>query len=689
MKLSRTAIVIVALAVAIATSGAAWAIVKVSTRPSKPEYADAPFKMVGADYPRILTVKEWPAHKDRATQVQYQNERAQVAKYLRDEGAISRVKPDERTAYLEVLKMEPEGFIKARAMAGAVLDADPQSVVGHLVMAKVEHYGEANLPRALYEIRQARRLLEIRGQANPDDAEARELYIFVLHEEYEILRGMDRREEQLRVVDLLEQVYQPMPWLRVFPLIKAHRLAEVEALVAAIDKDDHWPANVANWRLMLAEQRGDRRGVYEDGKAAVKKSANSAVLWSNLGGSCLNDFRHDEAEAAYKRANQLRNNFNNSAYFPLSALTLQKGRMSDAWQAVQQGHAQRARRNADTLQQDQSVAERSVALILLALGKGEEAERFARRAYERPGRLGSTTTSDQDEIFNNGFLFWLALQTRIQQIQENRASFDVTAELQLVNLQSESWALKQKLVKLLSDEDFLTGVLRPYLPGVANVEGWQLGSVLQLLPAGVAEEALARAREKETHPAAVAYFDAMAAELALAQGRSEEALTLVRKTLESLPPENEKLLRARIAAVGAEAARRLGRPDDARPLMLQALRDFPQVFRMLGFRIPVRIEDDGTPLSRQVATQLLRSPTFRQDANGFRVAVRQTGETRTMSLARGDQEVHVQFDIDVTGDLVKDIAAASARFHDRVMSPVLDLTPVQINSFDRQSQARS
>jgi tetratricopeptide (TPR) repeat protein len=663
-------------------AGAALAVIVLRPWGDKPEYAGAPFHPVGKDYPRILRVKE-RLSKD---------ELDAVCKYLTKDGAIRHASAEEQEAVAQVTEGnyiwgKEHNYVKAGELAAKVLQANPESIPGLFVQAHAEHYGEANLPRALFQIRQARHLLEKRGQADPADADSREWYLRVLEEEYHILSDMDRREEQIQIVVLLEKVYQPLPWLKVFPLIKLKRYDEARQAIEQMEKDGNWKLRALNSRCMLEEQLRHRHGCYLAGKDMVEKEPTSAVLWNNYGLSCLNDFRLAEAETAFvKAATAVRCDYNGSPYMRLALFYLQAGRTQEAWRALKQGQAQRFRREPHTLQQDQSFADRSIALMLLALGRADEAERFARKAYERPGRTGSTTDDERTHTLLAGLTLWTVLNARIELLREAHAAKSTAAGLapspELKALETEAWMLKRHMLKLLSDETFLNELIRPYMPGQDDKETWLVPSILRLLPPGVAVEALRQARASEDHESAVPYFDAFEAELALLRGEPAEALRLARQALEKLPPVGERLLSARVAAIGSEAAHQLGQDDESLTLANQALRDFPAVFRLLKISIPVRVEDDGSPLARRLAGRVLHSPRFRKDPAGFRMVIGCDGERVTLQMYRAAQVQHFEADAPVEGAGDDAVATGLKRLHERMMSPMLDLTAVDINSLD-------
>ena len=679
IKAAAIAGLVVALAV-----GVVVAVRLIPSDTTRAEYPDAPFERVGSDFPRIIPVRAAPDWLESAA----------IDQFLTEDGAIRNASPEERAAVRDVTPPvslfggEKPNYLRGGEEARKVLRDHPDSVPALFALARARHFGEVNLPRALFEVRHARHLLEERGRANPRDADSREWYLRVLEEEYDILNSLDRREEQLRVVELLEQVYQPLPWLKVFPLIKLKRLDEAEKAIEVVEQGRDWPLMALNSRPMLAEARRDRHGCYTSGKTMAEQEEFSAVLWYNHGLGCLNDFRFDEAEQAFDHAAHLPEvDFEGSTYMRLAVFYLQEGRTTEAWEAFQKGQQQRGERAAlkpDTLEQDRTFTDRSLALMMLAVGRGEDAERFARAAYERPGRTGTTTDDQRTHTVLSGLVLWMALETRIEELHEADAartgadSLAPDSKVQVVELEAEVWTLRRHLLDILSDETFLDELIRPYLPGQDDKESWVTPTIIRILPPGVAVEAIRRARQSETHPDAAAYFDALEAEVALIRGQPEEAHRLARQALAKLPAVAERSLRARAAAVGAEAARQLGQADECRELTGAALRDFPEVFRLLHLSIPVRIEDDGSPAARRLAEQLLRSPRFRQDSAGFRIVLGSEGGQLTFALYGPDQAALFQDGVPLDGG--DPATAALQRFHVRMMSPVLDLSETDVNT---------
>ena len=456
-----------------------------------PNTRTAPFRPVGKDFPRIIRVQEsWSADNER------------VRRFLLENGAISKASPPEREAIQSVAKGK---YVKARELAEKILQDQPESIPALLALAEVYHKGEAHLPRALFHVRQVRKLLHRRGLANPDDGDSREWYLRALELEYHILRDLDQAENQLRVVQLIEQLYEPLPWLKVWPLFKCKRLDEAEEALQQCEKTGRWRLHSLNSRCALEEQRGRRVPTYEAGLLMTKAIPGSAVLWSNLGGAAQYAFLQEEAKSAYLKAVKLPVDFHGTAYRSLALLYLQQGRFPAALDALKKGQKQRAQRKAHTLQQDQTKMDRTIGLLLLALGKSEQAARFTQRAILKPDRTGSTTDDETALALTNGLVYWTVLCSQLEEGRENHAAksglkqFDPSAAQQALEFQI--WTHRQKLLKILQDPKRLN-VLRPYMPGQSEAETWLLGGLLQILPSGVAEEACCGkcGRRKTTRP---------------------------------------------------------------------------------------------------------------------------------------------------------------------------------------------
>jgi tetratricopeptide (TPR) repeat protein len=468
--------------------------------------------------------------------------------------------------------------------------------------------------------------------------------------------------------------------------MKLKRYDEARRCIEATARTGRFKIKVLNDRHVLEAELGRRKAAFETGQAMTKAVPQSAVLWSNFGQSAFGAFRLEESERAFLASARLADlgklDFYGSPYRSLSRVYMQQGRMKDSWEALKKGKRQRDLRKPHTLELDQGRMDQASTLFLLALGRAEEALRFARRAHDRPDRTGHTSADETRDAIGNKLLLWTAIQSRLAQLSEMETSSGLLPNVDRKALEFEAWTLQRQLLKLLSGLGE-HNQFRPYLTGNASLEPWTMGSLVQVLPAGVATVAIRQAREEDReYPEAAAYYDAFEAEAALARGLNGEAFDLAQNALKKLPVPGEKLLRARTAAVAAVAARQLGNTESSIKLLNQVLADFPQALRLVHASLPVRVQHDGSPLARLLAERLLRSPRFHPDAQGFPVMIANQSGHLVFEMSRLGQERHFQDRVPVKGEEEEVVAAAVKAFYQKMMSPTLHLSEADINLLD-------
>lgn len=593
--------------------------------------------------------------------------------------------PEEMEA---VQALDRDEYAKARELAEAVLEKNPESVPALFALSSAHHYGEANLPKALFGIRKARSILEKRAGREPKGLAERYWYQLVLTEEAYACGDMDRREEQLAVLERRDEVFGERPGDRIWALIKLKRWSEAERAIAAA-KEHELSSQVFrgfNGDCALWFERRMRNKSFE---ACLRLSAEyplNEVAWSNTGESAMGAFNHAEAERMYLKATELRNNSYGSPWRSLGMIYLLEGRVTETLAALKRAQQQRMAREAYTLQQDQASMDTAVATLMIALGRGEDALRIARRVYERPDRAGGTSATPLQGKITGAILFYNALQLRIGELKEERAAAPWTTRMvpspELEKLELEAWSVRRRAIKLLAGRKDLTEILRPYLTGIVNTEVWLIGSLGEMLGPGVAAESVRRAERTERHPAAEGYFLAYQAEIAMVRGDYAEARSHARKALEALPPA-EVMLRARTSAVLGVAEDEEGNSKARDAAWDVALDDFPAVFRRLGIALPVTVTHGGSGLDKDIADALLRSPRFRSEKAGLTIKITAGASTR-ICLYRTHDALHGCAEVSREKDEEDDafVARASAEFHDLVMSPKLDLSQADVRSLD-------
>jgi hypothetical protein len=149
-------------------------------------------------------------------------------------------------------------------------------------------------------------------------------------------------------------------------------------------------------------------------------------------------------------------------------------------------------------------------------------------------------------------------------------------------------------------------------------------------------------------------------------------------------PQSEALLRARVAALHGDAARRegdLARSVAAYDLVLQ--RD-PGAIRRLGLALPVVLTAGGGELAERAAAELRDSPRLVEEDQGFRVEVTVSGESGRACLLGGSGEriacgrVEPRAGEDLDGR-ARRLAQA---FHEAVFSARVPLSQTDLRSLD-------
>ncbi len=246
-----------------------------------------------------------------------------------------------------------------------------------------------------------------------------------------------------------------------------------------------------------------------------------------------------------------------------------------------------------------------------------------------------------------------------------------------------------RLAALLSSTPRLVATLRPYLQGgLDNVSPWLVGDLVDALGAGVVSVALEAARTADlSTPETEPYYDALEVEIALAQGRSSDALSLVDQALATLP-KGEAALQARVAALGAKAA--LQRGDSTRYLgfLEQAMTRDPGVIRRLGMTLPVIFRVENEPTLTATIPRLLRSPRLvehtEDPAHAFVVLLERKGPAWSACLQspKGSVLSCATLPVDPKKTPDEESLALALEFHEQAFAARVGLQSMDLHSLD-------
>ncbi|MBW2731890.1 MAG: hypothetical protein JRH20_05815 [Deltaproteobacteria bacterium] len=589
-----------------------------------------------------------------------------------------------------LVTLRAEKYIRAREQAEQLLRKRPRSILARFALSRVFHQEEGNLPRALYQGREAEKELFSRFGNPPQSAGAQSWHRRILLLQATILGEMDRRKEQLATFDRHDVLYQPhRDLLRVWPLMKLHRFKEATSIARKATLSSDISTRIAGFNGLLSIEFERERPVacFRLAMEAVHATAErSCILNLNTAEAAFAVFRFDEAERlALKSIQAPLEDCPASAHPHLANLYLLKGDFQRAMSAVKDGRKQGVRRRYR--QQFEMGVMAWLTRLLYALGKFDKSYELSRYVIRRPDRVGMISYSKElmSTVYNIDY--YAALAARAVHLREKAAGRTFTAALKLraeaTTLMARAWLTRRRVARLLAEQRSLPGLLRPYLKPLPS---WQLPTLARIAGAGVAREALRQARVLEhKRKRSESYFAAIEGELAFVEGRAVEALRWGERALASLPKE-EVLLRGRVSAwVGVVAAAR-GKTKRARRALHFALHHFPTALRLLDIALPVKIEAGKGALAQRLARRLRSSPRLdlRDRGLGFKVSVVQQGQRLQICLLGERGRRYACVAPELKKDLTQDehLARLSDAFHETIFAPLVDLTQQDINSLD-------
>ena len=640
--------------------------------------------------------------------------------------------PAEQEA-LELL--EREQMVSARTKAEEIVAQNPRSLVGHYVLGVVLHQAEGSLARAMFHLGKAREIYETTYPASTRPAGAPyELHRDLLYRVQSLAGELELHEYRLQVLGYHDYLYDPdLLAQHAWPLMHLERYDEARDFATrAIESSDDWQKSSGLNALCALEgeagrrqpyydacraalEEAQRRGADEDGQGAIAVHAYNTALAARA----VLDF--EEAERMLLEGARRLEFTPANPWRLLVRQHIEQGRMTDAVGALREMQRWRARQPAYLRDQDRAETDAAFAELMLIAGETEIGLRAVDRAIAQPDRRGLISSDPEQALGAHALLRRSLQRTHAEKLAEEASWSGTLARLggafDAMGARLESWPDDERITGVLSDDDRLIATLRLHVRGgIEPVPAWLVGDVVEVLGPGIAAVALRRARamEEPTTPLAP-FYDALEAEVALAQGEELRAWNLATSALSRLP-ESQSLFRARVAAIGAEAAAETGRNRDALALYEQAMQSDGGVFRRLGLRIPATVRaQGGGDVGERAADFLESSPRFRSDP-GFEVIVRGAGTAveACMRSAHGAelgcasvdpatleqewQTAHAAWEEEVdkareAGDDLEPLLekeperpdpaeVLAERFHDRVFSAPVTLSSADLSSLD-------
>jgi len=584
--------------------------------------------------------------------------------------------------------VERQRYVKAREEAEKYLVDHPNSYVAHLALASALHYGEANFPKALFHAEQALRLFEAEEGSRPGETQPWRWHAHILLALQRTHGDLEHYDEQLGYMYRYNELYTPLLKAELaWPLMKKREFEKARsAAEAGLETGDPFQVERAKNALCAIEfEAGNDLESYEVCAEAVEYGERqfgsaTAVDLGNYAEAARSVFRFDEAERLLIQASGAGLSWYGNPWLELADLYVRAGRFAEALAALREVPRHRASRPAHVRDSDRNEARRSLASFLLLMGEPDEALRITDKASVLPDRRAhNSRDAEQDRsivaLLDRQARLMMAEMT-IERTTSQPFYRRVWAHTKALWLRFEAWMSGRLAARFLDDENRLEGTFAIGTSRSAVMPPWLLGELIEALGPGVTRAAVERASASDTRRGAEPYYDAVLSEVALAQGRHEEAVTRAQRALDGLQP-GDALLRARVRAVLARAL-----PDERQRTALyeEVLGIDPGLFRRLGWALPARVEASDAELDRALSRALRRSPRFESSDDGFRIQV-EGGRICLFSrtgTAWGCGEADPEED--ETGRTYPQRIVDA--FHAEVFSPRVDLSRIDINSLD-------
>ncbi len=553
--------------------------------------------------------------------------------------------------------LEKNRLVTARRVAEKILEDNEESMVGHYVVGRVLHEADGSLARAMYHLGHARELYEETYEVHPRPPSApwqfhREL-LFAIQK---LAAQMEKYKYQLKILKYYDQLYNPdLTAEHAWPLMRLGRFKKARKYAKKGIKSKDPQQRSLGLNVMCAiEGEARKRKRYlkacmaalknaraeEAGRPAIDKKHEStlAIHAYNAALAARTAFEPKRAEdLAIEGTSRLAFSPANPWRF-LTRLYTDQGRMSDAIKALREMQSWRTKQPPHIRVQARAETDVAFATVLLVAARTDIALPVVDRALERPDRRGLVSASPEQTKGAHALLR-RAMRLTHAEIMAERASYSDTGErVKRTYRRAERAVLVRvdelRIINVLSDDRRLQETFRVFTRGgIEPVPVWLLGDLVEVLGPGVVSVVLRKVRKRDKDPRIKPYCDAIEADVALARGDEEEAIRLARKALRKLP-RNEALLRARMAAVGAKAAKRSGDSGLHLKLLAQAMQIDPSVIRRMGMTLPVRISVSATGAAADMARQLLeRSPRLDVGESGFRLKIRGGGRSLQACLS--------------------------------------------------------
>lgn len=598
--------------------------------------------------------------------------------------------PDELEAFWA---LAAERMIRARELAAKILAQRPNSYVGHFVMGQVEHDGEANFPRAVFELEQALTLFEKKHGKEPTPDSPWRWHTRILLALAFAYGEIELHEKKLAMLARYNDLYDPDRLAeRAWPLMKVRRFREARAAAReGIATNDPRQREIALNALCAVEfEAGNDLASYDACKQAMD---NAKALGADLDPADLMNFAEasrsvfklDEAERIDREASEAAIAWYGNPWSELAELYIREARLAEALAALREIPRYRVQRPPHVRESDRNENRRALSSFFVVMGRAEEALHITQKALVAPDRRGHNSRDPAQDISIAALLDKAAHTLKAEHLRErvaSRAWYErFWAQGHALWEQVLGWLSGRRAVRLLGENDRLAGSLRIGTSQAAVMPPWLVGGAVEVVGAGPARAAIAKNRRLDKRTLAPAYYDAFEGEALLLAGDDAEARKMLARAEKQLPAA-EQLLRARVLALLALAKEGVDETGRFRDLE-RVMQIDPGVLRRLQMTLPVKFSGAGE-LGEDFEDVLDHSPRFSVNGSGLLVTVRgdRANAEACLTGVSGAKLACGQAQAQANDKPDAFLERLAADFHARVFAPHVDLSVSDANSLD-------
>lgn len=593
--------------------------------------------------------------------------------------------------------------IAAAEAAQAYLAHHPDSYMAWMVLGWIRLREEGDLPRAYYDFKKSRTILEGRYGGRWSPSTPWRAYASTLLGFAGAAQQMERYNEVVSTMRTFNRVFHsPRPANAAWSLMKLGRSEQALRLInQALSGKNVVQQEIAMNTLGAFEGESDEpQTAYQTFSMLydlMKRRPDGYVVTyaCNLASTAESLLRFGEAEKLFLEATtHFDPGSEENPWQDLAGLYIEERRLPEAIDAVK-NMQKWAYHSMPAIGLDNwNMRETITASLLYFCGQTDEALRLARRVAFRPDRHGNQSARRGQFVANSLLFYRQVLLDHVARLEEKASWVSPMAlpglYLQLLEDRADIWYASRRAGRIImSHPKWLADTLRIIGPKtVVDYPGGEV-TVPEVVGPGVAEAECRRllARRGDKADRERPFVTLLLGVCQLESGHPHEALKNLRAARKTLPREMQV---TGDEAVGFEA-RACGEIGDGRgraAAIATLMNRDPGTIRRFGLSLPAVVTARGGPAARKAASMLKDSPRLSPGRSGYAVTVTQTRDGALQGdLVAPDGSVLCRLRVNSAGD-PSDTARAFCRlFHQKAFAPKMDLSQEEINSIEGSTLA--